>query len=129
MQLYSKLLGLEGRGSWVPRLERPCPRPYSATSVTRPLSSTTRIKGGEENGGPRPAVLVAVETLIETLSEIPTAQDSSMTASTGSSDPRWTRDWDRFRFLVGTTSEPWSGLSCLIPGRGLLPRRSASTDL
>ncbi|KAL6967039.1 hypothetical protein U1Q18_032838, partial [Sarracenia purpurea var. burkii] len=82
MQLYPKLLGFEGRGFWVPRLEHPCPRPYSATSVTGPLLSTARIEGGEENGGPRPAVLVAVEILIETLSEIPTAQDSSTTVST-----------------------------------------------
>ncbi|KAL7001973.1 hypothetical protein U1Q18_003121, partial [Sarracenia purpurea var. burkii] len=65
MQLYPKLLGLEGRGSWVPRLERPCPRPYSEAPVTRPLSSMARIEGGEENGGPRPAVLVAVGKLVD----------------------------------------------------------------
>ncbi|KAL6963410.1 hypothetical protein U1Q18_044329 [Sarracenia purpurea var. burkii] len=65
VKLYPKLLELEGQGSWVPRLERPCPRPYSAAPVTRPLSSAVRIKGGEENGGPRPAVLVAVGKLID----------------------------------------------------------------
>ncbi|KAL6967958.1 hypothetical protein U1Q18_033761, partial [Sarracenia purpurea var. burkii] len=43
----------------------PAPRPYSAAPVTRPLPSTARIEGGEENGGPRPSILVVVEKLID----------------------------------------------------------------
>ncbi|KAL6964095.1 hypothetical protein U1Q18_035151 [Sarracenia purpurea var. burkii] len=61
MLLYPTLLVSDirvERGSWVPQSEV-CPRPppYSAVPVARSLPSAARTKGGEENGGLRPATL------------------------------------------------------------------------